>query len=284
MRKIIFNFIGSFYYKSFRKTVHYSNIHHTFAHLGMSSLKLQTIRQMNMLEISSLSAYALRLLVFVSCLSPTVLAQTYQFTQDYSSNGNLCLGSQCLTSSDVELLVTRRASSTPVAFRSFSNSTSFIAAENAGSAEYQTKPLIGSKLPQMFPFAIQRRNIPSFAACYALTGTNLFLTRSQGNLTFTRCYQAAIRSGDTFFSLQNFGQCTSGSAISAASATPATNCMFACTLNSSQIVGRSTHECGDSSSAAVFEINSAQTDFVVDAISNGTQVRFQCYHVLKSHL
>ena len=215
-------------------------------------------------------AFCVQILAFLACAVSTIHGQG---NEDFSTSGNVCFGGQCMAPADAEYLIAERKTSTPVAFRSFSVMTSFLAAENAATGDYRLKQLVGSKVPQMFPFKIQRQMIPSFAGCYALTGTNLLLTRSQGNLTYTRCYQAAVRSGDTFFSLQNFGQCTSGSAIpSTAGAQPATNCMFSCTFNTSIVVGESVQECGNSVSAAVYSINSGLSENVVDSITNGTQV------------
>ena len=205
------------------------------------------------------------------------LAQNLVFTQDYNTNGRICLSGNCLSSADVAYLKTQQPESLSVSFRTATNSSNFIYTESTATNNYTIKRMTGSTTPDNFTFTPVAQKLISPVGCYLISGSTLVLERNNGNLSSEECYETAARQGDLYFAVQQYGRCSSGNSTNydVNGLNLMLSCMYSCTLNAANSTVRSSMACGDNTAAAVYQINHAASQVISSSsISNGTMVRF----------
>ena len=212
--------------------------------------------------------------VAVLAFLPLVLSQNYVYTQDWNTNGRLCLGETCLSSADVAYLKTHQPQSLSMSFRTVLDSSNFLYSESTSANNYSIRRMIGSNTPASFTFNLAAQKLISNVGCYLINGNTLALERNNGNLAVEDCYEAAARQGDLFYALQQYGRCSSGNLTNYGvnGYDALTSRMYTCTFNVSTSTPTTSMKCGDNSTASVYQINHAATQVLSESISNGTLV------------
>lgn len=205
---------------------------------------------------------------------PTLFAQNLVFTQDFSTNGRVCLGGNCLSSADVAYLKTQHPQSLSLSFRTVTNSSNFIYSESPNTNNYTIKRMTGSTTPANFTFGLVAQKLATPVGCYSTSGTTLVLERSNGNLTAEVCYETAARRGDLYYALQGYGRCSSGNSTNYGvnGVNLMISCMNTCTANAATSIQTNMMSCGDNTAAAVYQISQAASETISSSLANGTMV------------
>ena len=219
--------------------------------------------------------------LFILSLLQVIHAQNLVFTQDFSTNGRICLAGRCLSSDDIALIQSQRQT-LAVSFRSVTNTSNFIYSESPAINNFTIRRLPGTTTPGNFTFNLVSQKLISPVGCYLTNGNNLVLERNNGNLTSEVCYEMAARQGDLYFALQQYGRCSSGNSTNYGfnGFNMMTSCMYTCTANVTTSIPTPSMKCGDITAAAVYQISHAASQTINSStIVNGTMVSFSHFQI-----
>ena len=215
---------------------------------------------------------------------------SFTVTQDLNMGGRICMEGECISKTGAAYLgqilnviplpsarsLAALVDPTPanISFQSTNYPTTSIMTVNAATESFKINPVAGTTDPSSYLFSLTRVNPPVSVGCFYWNGTSL-LTRNNGMMTLSQCYQTAIRRNDRYFGLTNFGRsCFSGNATNFDTTGYQLSylCMYSCSLDSATSTLGTRSACGDASSFAIYSIQYGVSEPIKTSIPIGSMV------------
>jgi hypothetical protein len=205
-----------------------------------------------------------------------IVVQNLVFTEDFNSNGRICLSGQCLSNQEIQYIIAQQAPRN-ISLKSVISPSLYFSTFSASANDYRLQQLSGAPVTTEFTLQMREAKSRSFLGCYQANTTNSatpLLENNRGNLAYSKCYQAAVRNGDDYFALQNFGACSTGRVTSygAFGVQPTVNCMFSCTFNAVTSIPTTVPECGNTTAVAIYNIDLFSSQISPNLIKNSALV------------